>query len=403
MGWLFFLLGKDLIRPGNIMKYFVSFIIVLATFFSISRSEALSKVVVIPLSSSKKLHNVVTVSAKGGDFTNPAAAVNSITDASADNTYLVVIGPGIFTLTETLVMKDYVSISGAGQGITKLTGSISLAIHGAIILGSNNSILSDLTVENLGGGERSRAIVNYHNYEGTVIYNVTAKASGSLVNTGIYNYDSGSDLKNVEVFVEGGNTSVGVENNNNASKMMHVNASAQFGSEKNIGIYNRNMAWVKMEHVEASAYGGETSYGVLNEYLADPRMKNVLARAVGGTNSNIGVANDYSHPVLKDVTAEATYGESSYGVRNDNLSTSRMTNVTVKASSGTKNYGVANYSSSTTEIINSSISGTNWSIYNYESLDSKVAYSMLDGSIGVGFICIGNYNSSFAPYSCSPP
>ena len=52
------------------------------------------------------------------------AAVASITDASALNRYLVVIGPGVYTLSQPLVMKDYVSVAGSGQETTILSGAI---------------------------------------------------------------------------------------------------------------------------------------------------------------------------------------------------------------------------------------------------------------------------------------
>lgn len=84
---------------------------------------AANQVVVIPLSSSKQLKNVITVSVQGGDFTNPVSTLKSIADATADNLYLVAIGPGVYPLTESLVMKPYVSIVGAGELVTKLTGT----------------------------------------------------------------------------------------------------------------------------------------------------------------------------------------------------------------------------------------------------------------------------------------
>ena len=57
---------------------------------------------VIPVG--RKLKNVDTVAKANGDFTDPVAAVNSITDASATNPYLVVICPGVYTITQTLMM-----------------------------------------------------------------------------------------------------------------------------------------------------------------------------------------------------------------------------------------------------------------------------------------------------------
>ena len=107
---------------------------------------AQTKVVVIPLfgDDPKPLKNIVTVAKANGDFTSPVAAVNSITDASATNPYLVVIGPGVYTMGAALVMKEYVDIAGSGENVTKLTGAISTGqlSSSAIVHGANNAALS---------------------------------------------------------------------------------------------------------------------------------------------------------------------------------------------------------------------------------------------------------------------
>ena len=69
-------------------------------------SLAHNSVVVVPLITAKRLGNVVTVSHSGGDFTDPIAAVASITDASFTNPYVVMIGPGLYTLNQTLEMAN---------------------------------------------------------------------------------------------------------------------------------------------------------------------------------------------------------------------------------------------------------------------------------------------------------
>lgn len=60
--------------------------------------------------------NVITVAKKGGDFQSIQAALDSIKDASEVSPYLVYVAPGVYR--ETVRMKDYVTVEGAGEGLT---------------------------------------------------------------------------------------------------------------------------------------------------------------------------------------------------------------------------------------------------------------------------------------------
>ncbi len=100
----------------------------------------------------------LVVAASGGDFTSVQAAVNSITDASAANPYLIWIAPGIYA--ETVTLKPYVHLQGAGRDVTVLQGDItddngSPVDRAALILDSNTSV-RDLTVNNSGSSGQTR-------------------------------------------------------------------------------------------------------------------------------------------------------------------------------------------------------------------------------------------------------
>ena len=201
---------------------------------------AANKVVVIPLSSVKKLQNIVTVSQSGGDFTSPVTAVNSITDATESNPYLVVVGPGVYTLTTPLIMKEYVSVTGAGQGVTKLTGNISTAswdATSAIVSGADNSTLSNLSIENLGDNFYSFSIYNYDT--SPTLYNLSLTASGGTSNVGIYSFNSSSIMKNVTIAIESaGTNSIGIAHYSNSSPtIMNVSITTS-GATNNRGITN---------------------------------------------------------------------------------------------------------------------------------------------------------------------
>lgn len=122
-------------------------------------TTAHNKVVVIPMSGEdlKPLSNVISVSPANGDFTDPVAAINSISDAAFDNPYTIVIGPGLYELSEPLEMKSYVDIVGSGTNATVLQGSFSgtsaTSVASAVVSGAPAASISDLAIVNNGGPE----------------------------------------------------------------------------------------------------------------------------------------------------------------------------------------------------------------------------------------------------------
>ncbi len=80
--------------------------------------------------------------------------MNSITDASTTNRYLVYIGPGRYNLEERLTIEDNVNLQGAGVWLTKLEGSFSTDLRqtSTVIYAANFSKISDLSIYNQGAG-----------------------------------------------------------------------------------------------------------------------------------------------------------------------------------------------------------------------------------------------------------
>lgn len=65
--------------------------------------------------------HIITVAKKGGDFNNIADALASITDNTYDNPYVISVGPGVFSSSETLVMKEEVIVIGSGRTIIEIS------------------------------------------------------------------------------------------------------------------------------------------------------------------------------------------------------------------------------------------------------------------------------------------
>lgn len=274
-----------------------------------------------------QLQNEVTVSASGGDFTSPVDAMNSITDASATNPYVVRIGPGIYDLASTrLVMKQYVNIVGTGDHtIIKGTGS---AIQDGIIKGANNATLRDLTVQNTGVGNYAIAIFN--NAASPHIERVTASASGGTYSFAVLNFNfSSPTMVQVTATAAGNTNSIGVYNFSSSPIMTQVTASGAGGTNLNAGVDNTNSSTPVMNQVTATASGGNGSYAVFNSD-SSPTLTQVIATTSGGT-TNAGVYNvGISSPTLIQVTATASGGSFSYGVFNDNIALPKIRNSSIE-------------------------------------------------------------------------
>jgi len=322
--------------------------------------------------------NVIIVAKSGGDFISVQAALNSITDASASNHYLVWVAPG--TYTETVVMEEYVDIEGAGELVTRITAAGSSDINTGTVVGANNAELCFLTVENTGGN--TYAIAIHNSLASPWLTHVTAIAWGGTDSYGVRNYNSSSPT------------------------MMNVTASASGGSEGwSYGVYNGSSSSPTMLNVTAAASGGAFSTGVFND-SSSPTMLNVTATA-SGASYNHGVYNfNSSSPTMTDVTAIASGGTDSYGVCNTDSSSPVMTDVIATASGASSdNYGVYNTGAAGTLTIHrSTIGGTDNSIVNSSAYTVNVGVSQLDGAIdnsgGGTFNCVGVYDGNFVALTC---
>ena len=130
----------------SVKKFMLTFLLVGGLF-----STVLADFYVIPVT--KKAEHVILVAKKGGDFSDVKAAMDSITDASEINRYLVYVGPGVYTVTAPIHLKAWVTLKGSGENATLLKGAISTGSedeNSAIIVGENNATLTELSIKNMG-------------------------------------------------------------------------------------------------------------------------------------------------------------------------------------------------------------------------------------------------------------
>ncbi len=229
-------------------------------------------------------HNVIVVAKSGGDFILVQKALNSITDNSPTNRYLVWVAPGIYT--ETVTMKPYVDIEGAGEMVTRIVGPG--GGNSATLFGASNAELRYLTVE----------------------------STYSSLTTAILNANASPSLLHV--------TAIASLPTGDASDSRRNRSGTSPDIWQNYGMRNTSGSSPIMTDVTVSITVGLNAigYGMYND-SSSPVMNNVAISISGGAVSNIGVYNNNSSSTMKDVTISASgsgvcnYGSGNFSVTID--------------------------------------------------------------------------------------
>ncbi len=276
--------------------------------------------------------NVVVVALSGGDYTSVQGAIDSITDAAADNPYLVWVAPGVYS--ETVTMKPYVHLQGAGQEATIITSMVSDGgsewppTQATLLLASDTS-LRDLTVGNSGTVDRSVALLATAGMTRTLVADVTVRAQGGSEN-------------NYAIFLSGSGTGVTLE---------QVTALAEDASSLNAGLINFGQATALLEGGNFTAREGTNAFGIFNVLTATLEANNVTALGENGSNLNNGLYNyDNAVAVLHGGVFIGRGGNQTGGVGNQLNSILTAYGVTALAENGgddVGNYAMGNYDNST--------------------------------------------------------
>jgi hypothetical protein len=318
--------------------------------------------------------NVVIVARMGnGDFTSIQAAINSITSASSSNPYLVWVGPGWYN--ETVTLKPYVHLQGAGQRVTFIQAA---APNGAVLTLSSDTTVRDLSVSNIGNGT-----TNYGMYGDNVtivqVSNVYVEAGGGgATNIAIgLKGDTQVTLENVTAFAgktggdniglrvaaspaggpeitahggtftgSGGTNAYGIQVDGGLNTFLDaadVRAYGQDASNTNVGLSNSNYPTVLLQGGFFRGSGGQYAYGMENYNGAHLEAEGVTAQAEGGSSYAKALYNHVeSRATLRggSFTAQAG-GGSAYAIHNFGSNTVlEAHDVTALAAGGTYNYGL---------------------------------------------------------------
>lgn len=371
--------------------------------------------------------NVVIVAKGGGDYGTITAALAAIS-GTADNPWLIWVAPGVYD--ETVTMKEFVDIAGAGQGLTRIRApGTDTGVTGTVNC-ANNAELRDLTVESTG---RNHAIAIRCDSASPRLTRVTATASsGAFANHAVFNSSSSPTMTHVTASASGGYANHAVHNTNSSPVMNDVtatavrNALAATSNIYNYGVSNFSGSYPAMNRVTAAATGYNLTgdiylynYGVYNDG-SSPAMNQVVAAASGDNLEGSSVVTNYgvynfncSAPiVLNSVTATASGSRAgNTGVYNYNTSLT-VRGSTIETAGGIDNTGVSTYRSDSlnykVEISNSHVQASNHTIHQYWGYTIRVAASHLAGGDisyweSGSFACIGVYDELFASLDATCP
>ena len=257
--------------------------------------------------------HLVTVGKSGGDFTSIQAAIDSITGASFNNWYTVLVGPG--TYAEEITLKDFVTVRGYGfpdTAIQVVSASDVTGVHGA-----GNAVLRDIWIyaESTQGdavaidgplmlGER----VVVHAKGGP-----TGEATGLLLGT-----NEQVSFVDSEIVAHSAFVNIGIDMNAPASVTMEggeVKAQATALGTVSYGIRRDQVGIggvLDLEGTEVIAVADSVAFGIRNETGAlRIERSSIFATAL---DQSVGVSDEYlGQPIIRDTEIHAAGDPSGIG------------------------------------------------------------------------------------------
>jgi hypothetical protein len=348
----------------------------------------------------RHLPNTIIVAPLNGDFASIQAAINSAISPTADNRYLIIVAPGVYT--ESIVMKPYVHVQGSGTNLTTITHDGSAPT----VSGADHSEVRELTIGNTGGGATAIGVVNIN--ASTTLRDLEVKVSGGVTNTGVYqaiiSTEGGSpyvekfrqmnaQFVNSRVIVSGGLTAYGLYHaalisTTGASSIQTMtltttvqsSAISVSGAATNYGVFNApainttgsatNNAvrvWLAVQDSQVTVSSPSSNYGIYNT-----RSENIGGGAIGNVFATWAMLRDASVSVVGSANNYGLY-HADVAVGEDHIQHSQIV-----ASTAT-------------------ITGTGGAAY--------VAASQLSGGGAGGIVltCAGVYDENYAFFANSCP
>jgi hypothetical protein len=294
--------------------------------------------------------NLVIVAKSGGDYSTIQSAVDSISDATEGNPYLIWVAPGVYS--EAVTMVPYVHLQGSGQGATVITSDVtnpSIPPTQATLILVDNVSLRDMTVQNTGTGLHNVGLMASNGAIDILVAEVETQSQGNVGtdsnNYAIYLTGNGTSvrLQSVNAFAENGNLDAIGLYNDSGTKVTLLSGSymASSGAEHSAGI--SNLGTLEAEHITARGEDSpQWNYGIWNQGSeAKITLRGGSVSGRGGTEA-IGILNTNGGQLTTDgITALAEGGtDANYALQNDSASVAVVRGGSFTGSGGSANYGI---------------------------------------------------------------
>lgn len=323
---------------------------------------------------------IVWVATSGGDFTSVAAAMNSITDASATKPYVVRVAPGIYDEPGGVTVKDQVSLVGSGPGATTIrcacggatstsAGAATVRIEGAI-----TAEVSDLRVVNTGGGVYAAGVLVLNTASSTV------------------------RLRRLAVVASGGGTySLGITSSGASPVIERVEVSATGTGVWGISADGTGTPVVDGATVTVS--GSADTRAVVLAGLGASVVRNAVVSATGASPAGLFLGGTTT---VENVTVAATGSGVPHGVHvfGSAVTMRGLTVTSTNTTAGTA-YGIrASFSTAAAQVHGSIVTG-NPSVAAAGVGTARVANTQLIGATSGAPTCVGVYSSTFGAFTCT--
>lgn len=322
---------------------------------------------IIPAGKSES--NIITVKTSGGDFSNPVDAMNSISNSSEENPFLILMGAGTFTLAANsqLIMKPYVHILGSGSDQTIIAGSRSSSTlndnaGGSLILGAPGTSIKGLSVNN-------------------------TTDNNDTVSGVIFFQDSEASMEDIIIHQSGSTYKLhGLIAVNSTVTLSNITITLDSGTNYSYGAYFQNNSVVKAEGmtIQVSSTGGTTARGIYSDASSFSCHTLNITTPGNGTTAKYGIFINNSQEDISAASIDVSGGSNeNYGIYSNQVSNNLITdsNISVYNSNG---QAFRQSSNSSSIINNCSLYGSSYSSYNesntypVDSLD--IINTEMDGS-----------------------